>query len=101
MTIVYVKTRVWWIVESEDDGELVGNLKVNDYTRSYDYEYFLELDGYDQIIGGEWYGDSRQYHPDFAYMIVPERGQSQDFFVAGIKYSHVRELAAISASVYC
>lgn len=31
------------------------------------YEYLLELDAYGVIIGGEWYRDSKDSHPDFIW----------------------------------
>lgn len=31
------------------------------------YEYILELDGAGNILGGEWYRDSRYNHPDFVW----------------------------------
>jgi hypothetical protein len=32
------------------------------------YEYILELDANNNVIGGEWMGPSRTYHPDFVWM---------------------------------
>jgi|GEM_PF-763584 len=32
------------------------------------YEYILELDDQGQVIGGEWMGASRTFHPDFIWM---------------------------------
>jgi hypothetical protein len=31
------------------------------------YEYILELDDVGEILGGEWIGDSKTYHPDFIW----------------------------------
>ena len=32
------------------------------------YEYILELDDNDLVLGGEWVGESRNDHPDFLWM---------------------------------
>lgn len=32
------------------------------------YQYILELDANNNVIGGEWMGASRTYHPDFIWM---------------------------------
>jgi hypothetical protein len=36
--------------------------------RTASYEYILELDANNNVIGGEWMGPSRTYHPDFVWM---------------------------------
>jgi hypothetical protein len=37
--------------------------------QSYSWEYVLELDGDDKVIGGEWVGLSKKQHPDFIWRV--------------------------------
>ncbi|MCA9580956.1 MAG: proprotein convertase P-domain-containing protein [Myxococcales bacterium] len=37
------------------------------HTVDQSYTYILETDSSGKVIGGEWYGDSRQDHPDFLW----------------------------------
>ena len=66
--IYWVKTEVDYITESESD--IDGNLAedIDQYTRTDRYEYLLELDGDDKVIGGEWLGRSKTDHPDFLWL---------------------------------
>lgn len=41
--------------------------QLDQYTVAYPLEYVLEADEYGKIIGGEWVGESRTEHPDFAW----------------------------------
>ncbi|KAJ3059214.1 hypothetical protein HK102_010095, partial [Quaeritorhiza haematococci] len=50
--LTYVRMRLWWIVESEEDGQLTTSKEaINRYTMVRDYEYVLEMDEGDGIIG--------------------------------------------------
>jgi Transglutaminase elicitor/Bacterial pre-peptidase C-terminal domain len=88
--LVYMKTDVRYIVESSasEDGNLAS--QIGRYTQTDRYEYILELDGNDVIVGGEWVGASKTFHPDFAWLPVRVRNQS----VAGgkIKYADIKAL---------
>ncbi|DBA05125.1 TPA: hypothetical protein N0F65_004975 [Lagenidium giganteum] len=50
----YVENEVKWIVEAGEDGPLVSTGRVNSYTTTRRYEYLLELDNDNNILGGEW-----------------------------------------------
>ncbi|KAF1313336.1 Elicitor-like transglutaminase, partial [Globisporangium splendens] len=52
-SLMYVHTKFRWIVESGEDGPLVETGEVDRYTQTGDYEYLLELDAQNNIIGGE------------------------------------------------
>jgi hypothetical protein len=52
------------------------------------YYYVLELSDQDEIIGGEWVGDSQQNHPDFMWVALePTEGDGTPFssnpFISG------------------
>lgn len=67
---VHIDMTVSVIVESyyTDDGYL-GD-KIENWTAEDNYEYVLELDNNGTILGGEWVGDSRFFHPDFLWRPV-------------------------------
>ncbi|KAJ3086172.1 hypothetical protein HK102_013448 [Quaeritorhiza haematococci] len=88
--LIYVKTKVKWIVEARDDRHLTGNIfnrPVNAYTKRTDLEYILEVETKEgRIVGGEWVGASKQDHPDFLYVPVDKAGEDTE--IGGmIKYS--------------
>ncbi|KAG6615914.1 elicitor-like transglutaminase [Phytophthora cinnamomi] len=87
--LAYVKTTVMWAVEAYVDGPLVSTGKVNSYTVSNDYEYLLELDASNAIIGGEWVGDSKEDHPDFLWFATSKPDISTETSV-GLKYANQR-----------
>ncbi|KAE9308922.1 hypothetical protein PR003_g20632 [Phytophthora rubi] len=93
--LAYVKTTVTWAVEAYIDGPLVSTGKVNSYTVSNDYEYLLELDANNAIIGGEWVGDSKEDHPDFLWFATAKPDISTETS-AGLKYANVRDLLELS-----
>jgi len=66
-SFLYVKMDSSHIIESFEDGPLVSTGRVEEYTLVKTYEYVLELDAADNIIGGEWVGTSRYDHPDFLW----------------------------------
>ncbi|KAE8878334.1 hypothetical protein PF005_g13879 [Phytophthora fragariae] len=67
-SIVYVKSRLSWIVETYKDGGLVASGEINKYTTGQYYYYLLELDDAGVIIGGEWVYGSDDDHPDFLWL---------------------------------
>jgi hypothetical protein len=68
--LAHTRTRVSWVVESNEDRELVATGRVDAYTTTVEYEYFLELDANHNIIGGEWLGNSNTEHPDFLWFVT-------------------------------
>ncbi|MDP2344666.1 MAG: pre-peptidase C-terminal domain-containing protein [Deltaproteobacteria bacterium] len=86
----YVKLDISYIGESssETDGNL--GATIDRYTSTDRYEYILEVDVDGKIIGGEWIGASKRFHPDFAWLPVAVRNAS----VAGgkISYANVKSL---------
>jgi len=95
---VYVKTQVSYIKESSPTAG--GNLSANiDHFTGRDvYEYILELNVENAIIGGEWIGSSLQNHPDFLWLPLGPKAAT----VAGgaIRYDVVKALAAASVAPY-
>ena len=58
------------------------------YSQTKRYEYILEADQYWKIVGGEWIGESRTAHPDFAWWPTG-RAYAE---TAGIRYAEVKVL---------
>ena len=44
--------------------------EISRYTRTDRYDYILEIDDNDEIVGGEWVGSSIQSHPDFLWLPI-------------------------------
>jgi hypothetical protein len=63
------------------------------YVRHDNYHYVLELNARDEVIGGEWVGDSIAGHPDFFWLPVRARGGNPN-----IDTDTVRSLVAESRS---
>ncbi len=59
-----VNASVSWITESH--ASTTPN-ETSRYTRQDHYEYILEVDAQDRILGGEWLSASRMRHPDFLW----------------------------------
>ena len=87
---IKVKTYFKYVVESLDDGPLVSTGKVERMIRTKVYEYILEVDSEDMIVGGEWFGDSLRDHIDFLW--VPQSRPTNETMIAEIKYSEVLKL---------
>uniref|UniRef100_H3H1Q5 Elicitor-like transglutaminase n=1 Tax=Phytophthora ramorum TaxID=164328 RepID=H3H1Q5_PHYRM len=95
--LAYVKTTFSWISESYKDGPLVSTGQINSFTVSKDYEYLLELDANNVIIGGEWVGQSKQDHPDFLWFPTSKPAANAVTGV-GLSYANVQELLQLSQS---
>uniref|UniRef100_H3G521 Transglutaminase elicitor n=1 Tax=Phytophthora ramorum TaxID=164328 RepID=H3G521_PHYRM len=93
--LAQVKTTVTWAVEAYVDGPLVSTGDVDNYLVSNEYEYLLELDANDAIIGGEWVGDSKEAHPDFLWFATGKPDTSTVTSV-GLSYADVQELLELS-----
>ncbi|DAZ97798.1 TPA: hypothetical protein N0F65_009544 [Lagenidium giganteum] len=85
-----VATEVSWIFERETNEAWVG-VHIDDATHTQTYEYVLELDENNHIIGGEWINESKTNHPDFLWFPV---GKPSDGAVtkSGISYADVKDL---------
>ncbi|GLD94744.1 hypothetical protein PINS_up003368 [Pythium insidiosum] len=95
--LAYVKTRFSYMAEANEDGALIP-ARAETYTRTVEYEYFLELDANNNIIGGEWLGQSRYKHPDFLWFPT-QRPDANAVSRIGLSYKEIRAL--IDASVAC
>jgi hypothetical protein len=64
----HVKLEVDYMSESSSGTD--GNLahRVDNFTRVDRYQYVLEIDANNEIIGGEWIGTSKKDHPDFLWL---------------------------------
>jgi subtilisin-like proprotein convertase family protein len=71
---IHVKTTLYWITESHASTEPEGENNHPQYKRDDRYDYILELDGNDRVVGGEWLGRSNTSHPDFIWMSTAPRG---------------------------
>lgn len=90
-SLMYVQTKVTWMVESLEDGPLVTNGRAQLYTNSGTYTYLLELDSSKNILGGEWVGNSKDDHPDFLWFATAKPADSTVTSV-GLSYQNVRSL---------
>jgi hypothetical protein len=89
--ILLVRTKFSYIVESTENT----NGLANSYTRSKYYDYLLELDKNESIIGGEWVSQSKTDHVDFIW--VPVGIPSPNAIVLGeIRYAEIKKLIELS-----
>nr|CAL47420.1 transglutaminase elicitor precursor [Phytophthora cinnamomi] len=95
--IVYVKSRLSWIVETYTDGGLVASGEINKYTTGKYYTYLLELDSAGNIIGGEWVYDSDEDHPDFLWL-PKAKPAANTVTSVGLSYADVSMLLKKSAA---
>ncbi|KAL7682146.1 putative transglutaminase elicitor [Plasmopara halstedii] len=68
-SIVYMKTRFSWVIESYEDGPLVSTGIIDKYTTGMYYYYLLELDIKGELVGGEWVYLSDMFHLDFMWLL--------------------------------
>jgi hypothetical protein len=87
---MYVKNDVQYISESaaETDGNLAHD--IGRYTATVRYEYIVELDTAGKVVGGEWVGNSKRLHPDFAWL--PVRVRNQTVASGKIRWADVKAL---------
>ncbi|KAJ0390527.1 hypothetical protein ATCC90586_010567 [Pythium insidiosum] len=99
-SLLYVRNRISYIVESNDNVPLVSTGRVEYFTTKRDYEYVLELDAAGNIIGGEWVGNSKQNHFDFMWFL---NGRAADNTVlrSGLSYKNVKDLLSASIQGSC
>jgi hypothetical protein len=77
----------------ESPTSLDGNLSasIDSYTYIDSYRYILEVDGHDEIVGGEWIGESKTAHPDFLWLPI-QRNESAEIAEGAIEFANVRDL---------
>ena len=78
---------------SSVDGNLSAN--IGQYTHTDYYEYVLEINSSDVIIGGEWIGESKKRHADFLWLPTAVQTPS----VAGGKITYAQVKALLDESV--
>jgi hypothetical protein len=89
--LLNVFAKMNYITESDEN---TSGLK-GKYTRQKYFEYLLELDEEENIIGGEWIGNSKTDHPDFIYVPTgPPNPESS--ILGGIKYSEVKKMIELA-----
>ncbi|ETN15914.1 hypothetical protein PPTG_06179 [Phytophthora nicotianae INRA-310] len=90
-SIVYTKSRLSWINETYTDGGLVASGLNENFTVGADYDYLLELDENEEIIGGEWLYGSHDNHPDFLWLLK-EKPAFDTAISIGLSYANVTML---------
>ncbi|DBA01865.1 TPA: hypothetical protein N0F65_006013 [Lagenidium giganteum] len=94
--VAYVETEIAWIFEREDNRAYVPD-HIEDATHYELYTYVLELDDDDEIIGGEWVGESRAKHPDFLWLTT-DRASRDEVTGFGLSNADVQELLEMSVA---
>uniref|UniRef100_H3GZF5 Transglutaminase elicitor n=1 Tax=Phytophthora ramorum TaxID=164328 RepID=H3GZF5_PHYRM len=97
-SIVYVKSRLSWIVETYTDGGLVSSGQIDKFTTGAYYYYLLELDDAGEIVGGEWVYNSDSDHPDFLWF-AKAKPAADTVTSIGLSYADVSML--LEQSVAC
>ncbi|EGZ14114.1 hypothetical protein PHYSODRAFT_513204 [Phytophthora sojae] len=89
--IMYVESKVSWMIETFEDGGLVSSGRASRYMTGKKYTYLLELDNDYNVLGGEWVGESKTDHPDFLWLpkARPDLSLVTD---VGLSYQNVRML---------
>jgi len=76
--------------------EPLGNVAPSHQVLQQTLTYVLELNAADEIIGGEWIGQSQQVHPDFMWIALePVQGNGTRFF--GNPHVNVQEVLRLWA----
>jgi subtilisin-like proprotein convertase family protein len=88
----YVKMDTDYVTESASTADYPLVDKIAQYTRSDQYEYILELDKDDNIVGGEWLGYSVDTHPDYLWMPVRYRDGGNPYMT----YDRIKQLVDLS-----
>jgi hypothetical protein len=81
-----VRTTVWYAT----DGVSHSILGISAFTKVYTYT--LVTDENDKIISGQYTGNSRQAHPDFAWLPTNNPNGSDDGENPNIKYSEIKRI---------
>jgi hypothetical protein len=88
----YVEMDVHYISEASPGHE---QPNASEYIRTDHYSFILEADADGRALGGEWVGDSRQNHPDFAWWPSARPQANMD----GLTYDMVKALNDLAADV--
>uniref|UniRef100_M4BQI7 Elicitor-like transglutaminase n=1 Tax=Hyaloperonospora arabidopsidis (strain Emoy2) TaxID=559515 RepID=M4BQI7_HYAAE len=98
--IAVVTTRLYWVVESGENGPLCSTGRVDKFTTKVDYDYILETDETYQILGGEWLSGSKANHIDFIW--IPASKPAPTTVTAfGMVYSEIEQLVSESIRPDC
>ena len=98
--LVYVETRFDYIIESNEDGPHVNVPHLEEkYTAHKVYQYLLELDDKDIIVGGEWLNATMKDHPDFLW--VPTDFPESSSTAFGMKYKEIKKMIEVSRNSVC
>lgn len=99
--IVYYSMTARYTVESDesDNTSFTRAGTLDRFLNTQTYEYILEVDGYGNILGGEFVNGSKTKHFDFIW--TPVRGLNPSAQVAGIQYGVVQSMIAESANSRC
>src|SRR5262249_30048313 len=76
-----------FIVEARPGRSSHVDQALSSYADTKHYTYILEADANNKIVGGEWTGESRTNHPDFAWWPTGKPSS-----VAGVSYADVKAL---------
>ncbi|ETK71810.1 hypothetical protein L917_20736 [Phytophthora nicotianae] len=93
-----IKSRLSWINERYSDGGVVASDLIENFTVRVDYDYILELDECDNIIGGEWLYESNNNHPDFLWVV---QGKTPSDTVSSVGLSYPEAVMLLEKSVEC
>ncbi|ETK72009.1 hypothetical protein L915_20835, partial [Phytophthora nicotianae] len=94
-SIVHVKSGLLWDNATEADDSYTTLMVPPDSGISY--EYLLELDEAEEIIGGEWLNTSLDNHPDFLWF--PKGKPAADVVTSvGLSYANVTMLLEMAAA---
>ncbi|OWZ04518.1 hypothetical protein PHMEG_00023564 [Phytophthora megakarya] len=90
-SIAYIKSQLSWVNETYTNGGLVASGLNENFTVGTNYTYLLELNEYEEIIGGEWLYESNDKHPDFLWLAKSK--PALDFVTSiGLSYANVSML---------
>jgi subtilisin-like proprotein convertase family protein len=84
---VYVEMDMKYITESAshvEDALTANRSRYNEYVRTDNYRYILELDANNDIVGGEWLPSLRTY-PDFLWLPLQAAGGNPNISMGSIR----------------
>ena len=87
-----VSATTYYIAESYPGTEPLTD-RIEDYTRSDQYHYILEVDSSGKIIGGEWLDPAHTKHPDFLWLPLAEGGSNPYIDPAKVHMLHEMSLS--------
>src|SRR5262249_14373410 len=88
-----VTTTIYYIDEQDWASTAPSLTHINDFTKQKTVRYLLELDDGDNVIGGEWVGDSVQEHPDTLWVPNGYPGPASDPVIDLAKVKMLLELS--------